>query len=77
MNTENQKPEMTLRNLTDTEVAAYQKDGVVCLKGVLAQKWVNQIDKAIHARTRDLSYWAQLLSKPDQGFFYRRLYVAL
>src|SRR5438874_1511438 len=53
-------PSMSLRSITDDEVAAFWRDGVVCLRQIMPAEWLERMaepleDALVSAATTDLS----------------------
>jgi ectoine hydroxylase-related dioxygenase (phytanoyl-CoA dioxygenase family) len=61
-------PEMPLRSLTENEIETFQRDGVVCVRKVMAPKWIALVTEAIDRSKRRPSETGKMLSKPDPGY---------
>ena len=51
----------------DDAIDAYQRDGVVCLKGAFASDWVEKGRRAVAAALRSRSLSAEYSSHREQG----------
>ncbi|MGQ0698979.1 MAG: phytanoyl-CoA dioxygenase family protein [Panacagrimonas sp.] len=47
----------TERNLTNEEIAAYQRDGVAHVRGAIAPRWIDTMLKRIDARMKHVGQW--------------------
>ncbi len=61
-------PEAPIRQLTDEEVRAFEKDGVVCVRQIIPKHWIDLIAAAIERTKRRPSEAGRMLSKPAPGF---------
>jgi ectoine hydroxylase-related dioxygenase (phytanoyl-CoA dioxygenase family) len=57
-----------LRPLTDDEVRAFVDDGVVCVRGVMPDEWLDVVADAIARNLAEPTFIGQVISMPDQGF---------
>ncbi len=61
-------PEQPLRDLTETEVEAFHRDGVVCVRAAIAARWIDRVAAAIERTIRKPTPIGAMQSRPDQGF---------
>lgn len=62
------EPDHPLRDLSKTEIAAYRRDGVVCLRGVLPDFWLDKMGRAIDATIKSPPKLVRAFSRQDEGF---------
>ena len=60
--------EAPLRDLEDTEVGAFRRDGVLLARGVLPAPWLDEIDAALEYAAANPTPIATTFSDPKQGF---------
>ena len=69
----NQAP---LREITEAEVAAFARDGGVCLRGVFARSWIDLIASGIEKDLANPGPHGRVQSDPgDPGFFFTDYYM--
>jgi ectoine hydroxylase-related dioxygenase (phytanoyl-CoA dioxygenase family) len=56
------------RPLTETELAAYDRDGVICARGLFPSAWVERMAAAVDAVVANPTMYGTLVSMPEQGF---------
>ncbi|HEX5615119.1 MAG TPA: phytanoyl-CoA dioxygenase family protein [Acidimicrobiia bacterium] len=61
-------PERPLRDLTPAEVDEFQRDGVVCVRQVIPDHWLERVARAIERDIAAPTDVALMLSLPDQGY---------
>ena len=57
-----------LRALTDAEVRTFVDDGVVCVREVMPEEWLDVAAEAIERNIAAPTFIGQVISLPDQGF---------
>ena len=60
--------DLPLRDLTPDEVAAYDRDGVVCARGLFPARWVERIARAVDEVTANPTAYGREVSLKDDGF---------
>ena len=58
------------RLVTDDDVAAFQRDGAVCVRGVASSEEISQVTGAIERVLAEPSELGIVASRPDDGFFF-------
>ncbi len=61
-------PADPLRPLTTDEVNAFVDDGVVCVRSVMPQEWLDVAADAIGRNLEEPTFIGQFISMPEQGF---------
>jgi len=61
-------PERPLRNLSPDEIEAFRRDGVVCARQVMPQRWIDRVAPAIERTIGKPTSIGASISKPDLGF---------
>ncbi len=61
-------PEEPVRPLTGEEIEAFSRDGVICARQVMPQRWLDLIAGAIERTKQRPSDTGKILSKPDPGY---------
>jgi ectoine hydroxylase-related dioxygenase (phytanoyl-CoA dioxygenase family) len=61
-------PDAPQRNLTRAEIEAYERDGVVCLRGVFPEAWIQRMADAIDRVVAAPTMMGGVVSMPDQNF---------
>ena len=61
-------PARPCRDLTREEVAAYQRDGVICARGIIPQTWLDKLKDAIESAVREPNDVISLFSRQQEGF---------
>jgi ectoine hydroxylase-related dioxygenase (phytanoyl-CoA dioxygenase family) len=57
--------------ITDEDVAAYNRDGVVCLRGLFSRDWIERLRAALARNMAKPGPWHRSITKPGQpGNFY-------
>lgn len=66
-----------LREITQEEIDTYNKDGIVCLRGLFSQDWVEQIREAADYSMSNPGEFAIELAaeRGDQGRFFHDIFV--
>ena len=57
-----------LRNLSQTEIDAFHRDGVVCARAIMPAEWIERMAAAVERSIRDPSPLGATISMQDQGF---------
>ena len=60
--------ERPLRDLTATEAEAFDRDGVVCVRQVIPQHWIDPLATAVERTKGRLTPIGAMQSKPEEGF---------
>ena len=61
-------PDAPLRDLTPEEIASYDRDGAVCVRGLFADAWVERMAGAIDQVTENPTEYGRQVSLKDEGF---------
>lgn len=61
-------PQPPSRNMTDADRDALREDGVICLRQILEQEWLDVAASGIDTLLAAPSGLGEMLSMPDQGF---------
>ncbi|MFQ5983878.1 MAG: hypothetical protein ACE5KS_10970 [Woeseiaceae bacterium] len=62
------EPEFPLRELTDKEIEAYERDGVVCLRGMLSDEWIEAMRAAVDATVQSPPPVVETFSRQHEGY---------
>ncbi|MGZ8751642.1 MAG: phytanoyl-CoA dioxygenase family protein [Acidimicrobiia bacterium] len=57
-----------LRDLTDDELASFERDGVVCCRAVMPQAWLDRVALAIERNLAAPSTLSEYISLPERGY---------
>lgn len=57
-----------MRNLTSQEIAKYQEDGVIMLKGLLEPNWLSMIEQGVDEALDNASLMGKFMSRKTQGY---------
>ncbi len=57
-----------LRDLTDDEVASFERDGVVCCPAVIPEVWLERVGAAIERNLAAPSAVGEFISLPERGY---------
>jgi ectoine hydroxylase-related dioxygenase (phytanoyl-CoA dioxygenase family) len=57
-----------LRDLSQEEIAVFHRDGVVCARKIMPEKWVQRMATAIDDVTANPTAYGDMVSKRDDGF---------
>ena len=60
--------EKALRDLTQDEIDAFSRDGVVCARRIIPEPWVERMASAIDRVTANPTAYGDMVSKRDEGF---------
>lgn len=61
-------PDAPLRNLSEEELQAYQRDGVVCLANILPEKWITRMSKAMDDAVANPGMFADVVAVENSNF---------
>jgi ectoine hydroxylase-related dioxygenase (phytanoyl-CoA dioxygenase family) len=61
-------PEAPARDLTPEELEAYERDGVICVRGLFPDAWIERMAAAIDRFIESPSMMGSVVSMPDQNF---------
>ncbi len=61
-------PDTPLRSLTEDEVDAFHRDGVICVREVMPLRWIALVAGSIERSKSRPSETGKILSKPDPGY---------
>ena len=61
-------PDRPLRDLTSEEIAQYDRDGVLCARGLFDDAWVERMAAAIDRAVADPTQYGEAVSMRDKGF---------
>jgi ectoine hydroxylase-related dioxygenase (phytanoyl-CoA dioxygenase family) len=61
-------PEQPIRSLTAEEIESFVRDGVICVRQVIASRWLDLVAAAIDRTKAEPSETGKILSKPDPGY---------
>ena len=64
-----------LRAITDSEIAAYEADGIVCLRGLFDGDWVAHVRECVEADLKSPGTLAQDISRDGEGVFVSDTFV--
>jgi ectoine hydroxylase-related dioxygenase (phytanoyl-CoA dioxygenase family) len=60
--------DLPLRDLTPDEVADYDEDGVVHLRGVFPREWIERMARAVDRVVAEPTFFGNVVSMKDRGF---------
>ena len=60
--------ENPLHSLTEDEIQAFERDGVICVRQVMPRRWIDLMAAAIDRAKAQPSETGKILSKPDPGY---------
>jgi ectoine hydroxylase-related dioxygenase (phytanoyl-CoA dioxygenase family) len=61
-------PEAPIRDLSSEELAAYERDGVICARGLFSDAWIERMSAAIDTVVANPSPLGSAISIEDQNF---------
>ncbi len=61
-------PDAPTRNLTEDEIEAYQRDGVVCVRGIFPEAWIQRMAAAVDRVVEQPSLLGRAVSIKDEAF---------
>ncbi len=57
--------------IAEADIAAYQQDGVVCLRGLFGTEWIERLRAGLERNMRSPGPWHRSITKPGEpGNFY-------
>lgn len=57
-----------LRKLTAEEIAAYQRDGVICASGLFQREWIERMTKAVDYAVANPGFFGLMMSRKSANF---------
>ncbi|UQA97197.1 phytanoyl-CoA dioxygenase family protein [Streptomyces halobius] len=63
-------PATSARDLTPPELQALDRDGVVCVRGVLDQEWVERVRRAVDGAAAEPTWSGRYISRRKQGLYH-------
>jgi ectoine hydroxylase-related dioxygenase (phytanoyl-CoA dioxygenase family) len=61
-------PDLPLRELTSDEIAAYDRDGVVCARGLFPDAWLDRMAGAVDRVVAEPTFFGNVVSMQDDDF---------
>jgi hypothetical protein len=61
-------PDAPLRSLTASEIATYDRDGVLCARGLFPPEWILRMGKAVDRIVASPTFFGNVVSMKDEAF---------